>query len=292
MTSGERCGRPRAEMDRGPGMPKRLLKILFSAVIAAGAVTMIAPYLWLLVNSFKTVPDFNARPYAVIPHPPTLLAYVRAFTLGRIGVYLVNSLFYAFVITGVQLFLDSLAAFAFARLRFRGREVLFGLLLSTMMLPGAVTLIPTYLIVVKLGLADTRLGVMLPGFAGAFGIFMLRQFFLNIPSDLEDAARIDGCSTFGIYARIILPLARPALTTLGLFLFIGAWSDFLWPLVVLTDWDLYPLTVGIASFRQESWIFWNSVFAGSVIASLPLILLTIIAQRYIIGGITLSGMKG
>jgi ABC-type glycerol-3-phosphate transport system permease component len=260
--------------------------------IVTGAVTMIAPYVWLVVNSLKTVEDFNTRPYSMWPNPVHLGAYVRAFTLGRVGIYLRNSLFYAVLVTTVQLFLDSLAAFAFARMRFRGRDTLFTMLLATMMLPGAVTLIPVYLIVVKLGIADTRLGVMLPGFAGAFGIFMLRQFFLNIPRDLEDAARIDGCSTFGVYWRIILPLARPALTTLGLFIFIGVWSDFLWPLVVLTDWDLYPITVGIASFRSEAWIYWNSVFAGSVIASFPLICLTLVAQKYIVGGISLSGMKG
>jgi len=253
---------------------------------------MIAPYVWLAVNSLKTVEDFSRHPYTMWPRPIDLGAYVRAFTLGRIGIYLLNSLFYAVVATTVQLFLDSLAAFAFARMEFRGRNPTFTLLLATMMLPGAVTLIPVYLIVVKLGLADSRLGVMLPGFAGAFGIFMLRQFFLNIPGDLEDAARIDGCSNFGIYSRIIVPLAKPALITLGLFIFIGAWSDFLWPLVVLTDWDLYPITVGLASFRNEAWIYWNSVFAGSVIASFPLICLTILAQKYIIGGIALSGMKG
>jgi len=265
---------------------------LLVCIIILGAVTMIAPYVWLVVNSMKTVEDFTSHPYSMWPRPINFGAYVRAFALGRIGIYLRNSLFYAMVITGLQLFLDSMAAYAFARMKFRGRDAVFGALLATMMLPRAVTLIPVYLIIVKLGLADTRLGVMLPGFAGAFGIFMLRQFFLNIPADLEDAARIDGCSTFGIYARIILPLAKPALTTLGLFLFIGAWSDFVWPLVVLTDWDLYPITVGIASFRNEAWIYWNSVFAGSVIASLPLICLTLVAQRYIIGGISLSGMKG
>jgi ABC-type glycerol-3-phosphate transport system permease component len=265
---------------------------LLSLVIAAGAVTMIAPYVWLVVNSLKTVEDFSRHPYSLWPSPLDLAAYARAFTLGRVGIYLGNSLFYAVVATAVQLLLDSIAAFAFARMEFRGRTPAFTLLLTTMMLPGAVTLIPTYLIVVHLGIADTRLGVLLPGFAGAFGIFMLRQFFLNIPADLEDAARIDGCSTFGIYSRIILPLARPALITLGLFIFIGAWSDFLWPLVVLTDWDLYPITVGIASFRSDAWIFWNSVFAGSVIASFPLICLTILAQKHIIGGIALSGMKG
>ena len=270
----------------------QIVPALLSLVIAIGAAAMIAPYVWLVVNSLKTVEDFSRHPYTLWPDPIDLTAYARAFTLGRVGIYLGNSFLYALVTTAAQLFLDSLAAFAFARMRFRGQTVTFSLLLATMMLPGAVTLIPTYLIVVHLGVADTRLGVMLPGFAGAFGIFMLRQFFLNIPADLEDAARIDGCSSFGIYSRIILPLAKPALITLGLFIFIGAWSDFLWPLVVLTDWDLYPITVGIASFRSEAWIFWNSVFAGSVIASFPLICLTIIAQKYIIGGIAISGMKG
>jgi len=277
---------------RVPRSRRRLPAALLSIVIAAGAAVMIAPYVWLVVNSLKTVEDFSRHPYSLWPNPLDLTAYGRAFTLGRVGIYLGNSLFYALVATAVQLFLDSLAAFAFARMEFRGRGAAFTLLLATMMLPGAVTLIPTYLIVVHLGIADSRLGVLLPGFAGAFGIFMLRQFFLNIPADLEDAARIDGCSAFGIYSRIILPLAKPALITLGLFIFIGAWSDFLWPLVVLTDWDLYPITVGIASFRSEAWIFWNSVFAGSVIASFPLICLTVLAQRYIIGGIALSGMKG
>lgn len=261
-------------------------------VITFGAVTMIAPYIWMLSNSLKSLGDFTNNPYSLWPSAIDFGAYARAWSIGRIGIYLGNSFFYAVVATAVQLLLDSLAAFAFARMEFRGKNVLFSLLLATMMLPGAVTLIPVYLMIVKLGVADTRLGVMLPCFAGAFGIFMLRQFFLNIPADLEDAGRIDGCSTLGIYGRIILPLARPALVTLGLFIFIGVWSDFLWPLVVLTDWDLYPVTVGIASFRDESTVLWSNVFAASVLASLPLICLTVVAQKHIIGGIALSGMKG
>ncbi|MBI5092191.1 MAG: carbohydrate ABC transporter permease [Candidatus Hydrogenedentes bacterium] len=269
-----------------------LARALMLLIVAAGAVTMIAPYAWMVANSMKTLGDFTSNPYSWWPSPVDFGAYARAWTIGRVGLYLGNSFFYAVVATSVQLLFDSLAAFAFARMEFRGKNLLFGLLLATMMLPGAVTLIPVYLMIVKLGVADTRLGVMLPGFAGAFGIFMLRQFFLNIPNDLEDAARIDGCSSLGIYRRIILPLARPALVTLGLFIFIGVWSDFLWPLVVLTDWDLYPITVGIASFRDESVILWSNVFAASVLASLPLICLTVIAQKHIIGGIALSGMKG
>jgi len=271
---------------------KTMPRFLLMFAVMLGAATMAAPYLWLLVSSLKTVEDFTLRPYSVFPRPISFDAYWRALTLGRIAIYLQNSLFYALTTTAVQLVFDSLAAFAFARLVFRGRDLLFGLLLGTIIIPGAVTLVPVYLIVVKLGIADTRLGVMLPGFAGAFGIFMLRQFFLNIPTDLEDAARIDGCTLFGVYRHIIIPLARPALVTLGLFIFIGAWSDFLWPLVVLTDWDLYPITVGLASFRNEAWIYWNSVFAGSVIASFPLIALTFLAQRQLVGGIALSGLKG
>lgn len=271
---------------------RRLSRAVMYSVVIAGAITMVAPYAWLVMNSLKETKDFGQHPYSIWPEPFSLEAYRRALTFGRFDVYLTNSLIYAVIGTAVQLLLDSLAAFAFARMRFRGRDFLFGALMTTMMLPGAVTLIPVYLIVVKLGLADTRMGVMLPGFANAFGIFMLRQFFLNIPADLEDAARIDGCTTFGVYWRIILPLARPALTTLGLFIFIGAWSDFLWPLVVLTDWDLYPVTVGLASFRNDAMIYWTSVFAASVIASVPLIGLMMVAQRHLIGGISLTGMKG
>ena len=194
-------------------MTKWLLKasrVAMLALVALGAVTMIAPYAWMVANSLKTLGDFTRNPYSMLPHPVDFGAYVRALTFGRVGIYLWNSFFYATVATAVQLLLDSLAAYAFARMAFRGQNVLFSLLLATMMLPGAVTLIPVYLMVVKLGVADSRLGVLLPCFAGAFGIFMLRQFFLNIPNDLEDAGRIDGCSTLGIYARIILPLARPA----------------------------------------------------------------------------------
>lgn len=270
----------------------KLCRVIMLTVVLLGAATMIAPYVWMVVNSMKTLGDFTKHPYSWWPRPIDFSAYARAWIFGRIGIYLGNSFFYAVVGTSVQLLLDSLAAFAFARMEFRGKNAIFSLLLATMMLPGAVTLIPVYLMVVHLGVADTRLGVMLPGFAGAFGIFMLRQFFLNIPTDLEDAGRIDGCSTLGIYARIILPLARPALMTLGLFIFIGAWSDFLWPLVVLTNWDLYPVTVGIAAFRDESSILWSNVFAASVMASLPLICLTVVVQKHIIGGIALSGLKG
>ena len=166
------------------------------------------------------------------------------------------------------------------------------LVLSTMMLPPAVLLIPRFLVVSRIGLVDTVWGVFIPSFAGPFGIFLLRQFFLNIPEDLEHAARIDGCGSWGILWNVVVPLSKSALITLGLFTFMGAWNSFIWPLVVLSDQTYYPLTVGLSLFREESGADWPRIFAASTMGSLPLICLFLVAQRYIIGGISLSGLKG
>jgi multiple sugar transport system permease protein len=185
-----------------------------------------------------------------------------------------------------------MAAYAFSRIQFPGRDLLFLGVLATMMLPYSVLLIPTYLIVWTLGLANTVTGVVIPGFASAYGIFMLRQFFLNIPLELEDAARIDGCSRLRIFFQIILPLAQPALVTIAMFTFIGEWSSFLWPLVVLSSDKLYPVTVGIALFRGEHSLYYDRVFAASLLATAPLLVVFFLGQRYIIGGISLTGLKG
>ena len=271
---------------------RRSFIIIIYALLIALALSMIFPYLWMLANSFKSRTDFFTNPYSVIPMPPTLSTYYDALTIGRMGIYLGNSLLYAAAVLIVQLFIDSLAAYSFARVDFPGRETLFLAVLATLMLPGSVTLIPTFLIAHGLGLTNTFTGVVLPGFAGAFGIFLLRQFFLNIPRELEDAARIDGSGFFGTYWRIMLPLAKPAMVTLGVFIFLNEWSSFVWPLIILSDWKKYPVTVGIALFRDVNQINWPAVFAGSTIVSFPIIILFILAQEYIIGGISLSGLKG
>ena len=271
---------------------KRGFIIIIYALLIALAFSMIFPYLWMLANSFKSRTDFFTNPYSVIPLPPTLSTYYDALTIGRMGVYLVNSILYAAVVLVVQLLIDSLAAYSFARVEFPGREKLFLAVLATLMLPGSVTLIPTFLIAHGLGLTNTFTGVVLPGFAGAFGIFLLRQFFLNIPRELEDAARIDGSGFFGTYWRIMLPLAKPAMVTLGVFIFLNEWSSFVWPLIILSDWKKYPVTVGIALFRDVNQINWPAVFAGSTIVSFPIVILFVLAQEYIIGGISLSGLKG
>lgn len=256
------------------------------------ALAMLFPYYYLVINAFKGTRGFAADPYSLIPKTFTLESIIYAWDVGRINVYLRNSAFYASIVVVVQTLINAMAAYSFARVQFPGRNVLFLGVLATMMLPYSVLLIPTYLIVWSLGLANTVYGVVIPGFASAYGIFMLRQFFLNIPFELEDAARIDGCSRVRIFFQIILPLAQPALVTIAIFTFIGEWSSFLWPLVVLSNNKLYPITVGIALFRGEHSLYYDRVFAASLLATFPLLIIFFLGQRYIIGGISLTGLKG
>jgi multiple sugar transport system permease protein len=288
--------------------------VAFIAMII-GAVVMTYPYAYMVGSSFKTRREFAedkenlipprfqpAQQWAHAQGEPSALDwpgadwslwrnYVDAIRFGQIDRYLANSFIYAVLITAVQLFFNVLAAYAFARMEFAGRNFLFTLLLATMMVPPAVLLIPNFLVVRELGLVDTLWGVLLPSFAGAFGIFLLRQFFLNIPSELEQAARIDGCGSWGILWNVVFPLSKPVLITLGLFTFMGAWNMFEWPLVVLSNQDYYPLTVGLSFFRSENGADWPRIFAASVMGAVPLILLFLVAQRYLVGGISLSGMK-
>lgn len=266
--------------------------VILYAILIGLALTMLFPYYWMVVSSVKGPRGFTADPYSLWPKTFSLESLRYVWSEGRIGIYVRNSFYYASIVLVVQTLINSLAAYAFARVDFPGRDVLFLAVLATMMLPYSVLLIPTYLIVWRIGLANTVLGVILPGFASAYGIFMLRQFFLNIPFELEDAARIDGCSRLRIYFQIILPLAQPALITLGLFTFIGQWSDFTWPLVVLSDYKKYPITVGLSLFRDEQFVYYDRTFAASMYATFPLIILFLLGQRYIIGGISLTGLKG
>jgi len=294
---------------------RRATARLALALMLLGAVVMVYPYAYMVGSSVKSRKEFAADKASIVP-PRYQLGerlnhwrgeasaldwpgadwsvwrnYADAVRFGHIDRYLANSFIYAAVITAVQLAFNILAAYAFARMRFRGRDLLFGLLLATMMIPPAVLLIPNFLVVRHLGLVDTVWGVILPGCAGAFGIFLLRQAFLNIPGDLEAAARIDGCGSFGILWHVVLPLSKPALITLGLFVFMGAWNMFEWPLVVLSNQDFYPLTVGLSLFRSQTGADWPRVFAASVMGAAPLIVLFLLAQRYLVGGISLSGMK-
>jgi len=277
---------------RNPRSGRTVRSIVLYTVLIGLALAMVFPYYWMVVNSFKGPRGFSASPNSLIPKTFSTESLDYVLFSGKMTVYLKNSLVYASIVVIVQSLVNSMAAYAFARVEFPGRDTLFLAVLATMMLPYSVLLIPTYLIVWGLGLSNTRAGVVIPAFASAYGTYLLRQFFLNIPFELEDAARIDGCSRFRIYWQIILPLAQPALVTMALFTFIGQWSSFTWPLIVLSDAKKYPVTVGLSLFRDENFLYWDRTFAACTFATLPLIVLFALGQRYIVGGISLTGIKG
>jgi multiple sugar transport system permease protein len=268
-----------------------ILTVLVHLLVYALALATIAPFLWMVATSLKELPDILTYPPKWIPERFTTENFVSAFQAAPFGRFYFNSVFVASAVTLGQLFTCSLAAYAFARLQFRGREVLFYIFLGTMMIPGQVTMIPGFMVLHWLGWIDTYAALIVPGLASAFGTFLLRQFFLTIPRDLEDAASLDGCSRFGVLWRIILPLSRPALATLAVFTFMGVFNDFLWALVVVSSEEMKTVQLGLAIFRDRYQTDWGQLMAASVVSTLPILTVFFFAQRYFIRGITLSGLK-
>jgi len=276
-------------MSRGPKLAKALAS---HAVLIALGTLFFLPFFWLVLTSLKT----DAEIFEMSVWVPKALHWEnfgRAVTYIPFFRYLQNTL----VICGLSVIgtviSSSLVAYSFARIKWPGRDLLFGVLLATMMLPGQVTLIPVFAIFRTLGWIDTIKPLVVPHFLGtAFYIFMLRQFFMTIPLELSDAARIDGCSEWGIYHRVILPLSRPALATVGLFTFINAWNDFLGPLIYLNDERKATLSLGLQQFVSQHGAEWSLLMAASTLMTLPIILLFFFAQRTFIQGITLTGVKG
>lgn len=260
-------------------------------LLYAMAFMTVAPFLWMLLASFKDLGEILQYPPTWIPQRVILDNFVNAFQAAPFGRFYFNSLFVASAVTLGQLFTCSLAAYAFARLHFPGRDILFYIFLGTMMVPGQVTMIPGFMVLHWLGWIDSYAALIVPGLASAFGTFLLRQFFLTIPRDLEDAAAIDGCSRFGVLWRIILPLSRPALATLAIFTFMGVFNDFLWALIVVSSEELKTVQLGLAIFRDRYQTDWGQLMAASVTATVPILLVFFFAQKYFIRGITLSGLK-
>lgn len=253
----------------------------------------LAPVVLIFTTAFK--PDREILRFTrLLPEQWTLGNFKEIITSPEeipIVRWLLNSVMVSSCVTALVLAVDSLAAFALARLRPRGRGVMLGLIVATMMVPGQILLVPAYLILNWLGWIDTPLALIIPAGAGAYGVFMLHQFFLSLPRDLEDAARIDGCSAWGIFWHVALPLSRSALTTLGIFTFIGSWNDFLGPLVFIDSLTKYTLPVGIALFQTQYFSEYGLTLAACVICTVPVIALFLIFQRQIIRGITFTGMK-
>ncbi len=261
-------------------------------VLVGGAFVMVFPFVWMLIASLMSAGEIQLRPPVWLPATPQFNNYAELVESIPIARLYFNSLFTSGIIVFGVLLSSSLAGFAFAKYRFPGRELLFYLILATMMIPFFVTLIPVFFIVRQLGWIDTYQGLVIPGLTSAYGIFLMRQFMITVPDEIIDAARIDGASELSIYWRIVLPLIKPALATLGTFVFIGAWNNFLWPLLVLNSRELMTLPLGINSLRSLYADNTNLLMAGTAVSVLPMLFVFIYLQRYFIQGIALTGLKG
>jgi multiple sugar transport system permease protein len=269
-----------------------LRAILSYLGLTAGAVVMLVPFIWMLSTSLKSGAAVFVYPPQWLPDPFVWGNYADVVRIMPFPRYVLNTTFVAGSVTLLQLVVSSLAAFAFARLRFPGRDRLFLAYLATLMVPGQVTLIPNFLIVKYLGWIDTYQALIIPQVFSAFGTFLLRQFFLTIPRELDDAARIDGASAFGFFRKILLPLSTPALATLGVFTFTAQWNSFLWPLIVINDVQMRTLTVGLRALVGQYTVQYPLLLAGSVIALVPMLAVFLLAQRAFVRGIALTGLGG
>ncbi len=267
-----------------------VIRYLLLTIIALG---MLFPLFWLLSTAFKSpTEDIFTISWQWLPQNPTWDNFLSVWQTYPFGRYLYNSTVVAVLTVSLNLLFCSLAAYPLARLNFQGRDLLFAVIVATIMIPFQIVMIPLYILTVQLGLRNTYLGIIFPNLASAFGIFLLRQAFQGVPQELEEAARIDGCSELGIWWHIMIPAVRPALVTLAIFVFIGAWSDFLWPLIVLDRPEYYTLPLGVAKLASALDLDWRLIAAGSVISITPALLLFVFVQRYIIPTDAGSGVKG
>ncbi len=255
------------------------------------ALLTIAPFVWMISASFMSDGQANVYPPKFITTEPVLTQYQNLFNRLSISNNFINSLFLSIMVTIVSLVFNSMAGYAFAKMRFKGKDKLFNFLLSSMIIPSQVTMLPLFLLLKYMGLINTYFAIIIPGMANIFGIFMIRQYALSIPDSLIESARIDGANDFQIYYKIILPLCLPILVTLAIFSFLGTWNDFLWPLIVLTDNNMYTLPVALANLMGEHSKDPELMMAGSVITIIPVILVFLALQKYYIKGIMMGGVK-
>lgn len=260
------------------------------ALMVALLGLFIGPFLWMVSLSFRGTENVYAL--RLIPEDPTLRNYIDVFRYFPLGRAFTNSVFVALVTVGLNLMLCSLAAYPLARFQFLGKRVVFLLILSTLMIPFQLYMIPLYVMSLKLGLADTLWGIILPGCVGAFGIYLIKQHYQTIPVTLDEAARIDGAGDFAIWWRIMLPLTKPAIAALAIFIFVGTWSDFLWPLIIINSTDKFTLPIAVAKLSGAFIDRSQYIAAGSTLAALPVIIMFFLMQRRFIGGLTLGAVKG
>lgn len=263
-----------------------------NGLLAAAAVLTVFPLLWMASVSFMHAGEASSFPPPLLPTEPTLANYRELFATQGIGRYLGNSLLIAAAVTVLSLLFNAMAGYAFAKLRFAGRERLFKLLLGALVIPAQVAMIPLFVLMKDLGLVNTYGGVIVPSMASIFGIFLVRQYAMSIPDELLEAARMDGASEWRVFVSIVLPLLTPILVTLAIFSFLSAWNDFMWPLIVLTDEGLQTLPVALAGLSREHVQDSEMMMAGSVLTVLPVLVLFLALQRYYIEGILVGSIKG
>src|SRR5512146_133984 len=267
---------------------KRISEHLFIYILAFFTAV---PFIWMILTSVKDMGEIYVYPPKWFPSAVHFDNYAKVFEADPFGRYYLNSIIVALLVTLGQLITCSMAAYAFARLKFWGRNVLFFIFLGIMMIPYNVTMIPSFMVLYWLGWVDSYQALIVPGLASAFGVFLLRQFFITIPKELEEAAVIDGAGKLTILWKIIVPLSKPALATLAIFTFMGVFNDFIWALIVINSESMRTVQLGLAIFRDRYLTQWDLLMAGSVTAVLPILIVFFFAQKYFIKGITLSGLK-
>jgi multiple sugar transport system permease protein len=265
--------------------------VCLHAVLAIGAAVTLAPLLWMVSASLMPTGEATALPPRLLPSRPTLEHYRDLFGTLDLGRYLVNSVLIATLTTAIGLLLNSMAGYAFAKLRFPGRDRLLGILIAALVIPGQVAMLPLFLMLKEMGLVNTYLGVIVPGMASVFGILLIRQYALSIPQSLLDAARIDGAGELRTYVSVVLPTCMPVLVTLAVFTFLGSWNDFLWPLVILADDERWTLPVALATLSGEHVQDTELMMAGAVLTVMPVIALFVSLQRYYVAGILSGALK-
>lgn len=273
---------------------KRINKTLLLLLLISIGILIIVPLLWMLSTSFKPKSQWFLPEVYWIPKTFTWENYEKILNNDTLPIarWFLNSLLLSGTITFFILVVDSLAAYAYARMEFPGRRPLFALLLATLFLPGVMFLVPNFLTIARLGWLNNYLGVITPALAGVFGVFFMRQFFESLPLELEEAAQIDGATQFQIFTKIALPLAKPALATLGIITFLGSWNDFLWPLLILKDRALLTLPPGLRTLQGAYTSEYGQMMAGAAITAVPVLLLYIILQKYIVESVQTTGLKG
>ncbi|MEM7131530.1 MAG: carbohydrate ABC transporter permease [Chloroflexota bacterium] len=273
---------------------KRMGDILVFALLAIGAIIFAGPFIWMALSSIKTRWEVYTFPPTLLPEYPQWENYIAVFRDRPFARYMWNSFFVSILVTVGVVISSALAGYSFARIRFPGRERIFLLYLSTMMIPGAVLLIPNFMIMRTFDWLDTYYALIVPGLVSAWGTFLMRQFMLTIPSELEDAALIDGCNRLRIWASIIMPVSKPVIATLAIFTFMGAWNELLWPVIVLNSPEKWTLPLGLAMFqsRFQSQTPWHLIMAASFISVVPIVIVFLLGQKYYVRGIVTTGLKG